>query len=205
VEELGHAINILRDRTTLPEPDLSLARNLIGRHDRLKLAMESMGNGAEGSLRIRIHGDLHLGQVLVAGSDVQIIDFEGEPRKSLTQRRTKASPMRDIAGLVRSFDYVAAQVGRTVQVGEAAAEGGARAEDLLQRFRNEAEGALLAGYDEGATEELKPIHRGLLALFTIEKAAYEVGYEAANRPDWLGVPLRGLSRVAGQILVDAAV
>jgi len=202
-EELDRAINILRERTMLPEQDLPLAKELNAGCDALKRAMEAMGLGTEGALRIRIHGDLHLGQILVAGNDVQIIDFEGEPRKSLAQRRTKASPMRDIAGLIRSFDYVAAQVGRTVQVGEAAAEGGARAEDLLQRFRSEAENALFAGYEEGATEELKPVDRGLVTLFTIEKAAYEIGYESANRPDWLVVPLRGLARVAQQVLADA--
>jgi maltose alpha-D-glucosyltransferase/alpha-amylase len=111
--------------------------------------------------------------------------------------------LRDIAGVIRSFDYVAAQVGRTVQVGEAAAEGGARADDLLQRFRCEAETALLAGYEEGATDDLLPVDRGLLTLFMLEKAAYEVGYESANRPDWLVVPLRGLARVAQQVLADA--
>ena len=141
---------------------------------------------------------MHLGQVLVAGADTQIIDFEGEPSKSIEQRRDKASPLRDIAGVIRSFDYAAAKVAR----GRAAAapETEARAANLLQRFRNEAASALLAGYAVGAADALPPIDADLLDLFTVEKAAYEIGYEAANRPDWLSVPLNGLAQLADRLL-----
>jgi maltose alpha-D-glucosyltransferase/alpha-amylase len=202
-EELAHAIDSLASRANLSDADAELVRAIAKNRSGLSRAMERMASGGEGALRIRIHGDLHLGQVLVAGADVQIIDFEGEPKKSLAVRRAKASPFRDIAGLIRSFDYVAAQIGRNVQVNEAATEGGARAEDLLQRFRSEAEAAMLAGYGEGSGDALPPINQGLLDLFVLEKAAYEIGYEAANRPDWLAVPLRGLARLMNHILEEA--
>jgi maltose alpha-D-glucosyltransferase/alpha-amylase len=75
---------------------------------------------------------------------------------------------------------------------------------LLQRFRLDATAALLAGYAEGAGSALPPIDTGLLDVFTIEKAAYEIGYEIANRPAWLAVPLRGLADLSRRILADAA-
>jgi len=158
-----------------------------------------MAPDATGALRIRTHGDLHLGQVLVAGADVQIIDFEGEPKKSMAQRRSKTSPLRDVAGMIRSFDYAAAQIARLVRRNAPGAEGEARAADLLHRFRSEAQAAMLAGYAEATSDRLPPIDQELLDLFVLEKAAYEVGYEAANRPDWLDVPLRGLARIAARM------
>jgi maltose alpha-D-glucosyltransferase/alpha-amylase len=195
-DEIAHALDSLGDRAGLSDEDAALARDVLAQRTQLLRLAKRLAASGKGALRTRIHGDLHLGQVLVAGADVQIIDFEGEPKKSLAQRRAKASPLRDVAGLIRSFDYVAAQVGRNVQVNEAAAEGGARAEDLLQRFREAAERAMLEGYAESAPDSLLPINQDLLHLFTLEKAAYEVGYEAANRPEWLLVPLRGLARLA---------
>jgi maltose alpha-D-glucosyltransferase/alpha-amylase len=199
-DELEHAMTSLAERAGLGETDAALAREIHDNHARLRKAIGRLGKNAEGALRTRIHGDFHLGQVLVASADVQIIDFEGEPKKSLAQRRAKASPLRDIAGLIRSFDYVAAQVGRTVTLSESAAEGGARAEELLQRFRAETQTCMLQGYGEGAPQELLPVDMNLLDLFILEKAAYEVGYEAANRPEWLVVPLRGLARTVRRIL-----
>ncbi len=199
-DELEHAMTSLAERAGLGETDAALAREIHDNHARLLKAIGRLGKNAEGGLRTRIHGDFHLGQILVAGADVQIIDFEGEPKKSLAQRRAKASPLRDVAGLIRSFDYVAAQVGRTVTLSEKAAEGGARAEELLQRFRTETQACMLQGYSEGAPKELLPVDLDLLDLFILEKAAYEVGYEAANRPEWLVVPLRGLARTARRIL-----
>jgi maltose alpha-D-glucosyltransferase / alpha-amylase len=159
-------------------------------------AVDRLATRAEGSLRTRIHGDLHLGQVLVTGSDVMIIDFEGEPAKPLSERRAKDSPLRDVAG-VRSFDYAAAVAARNMPAaGEAGQE---RAECVFGRFREEAIGAFLAGYGEVQGGDLGP----LLDLYLIEKAAYEVRYEAANRPDWIEVPLAGLARIAARLNEEA--
>jgi maltose alpha-D-glucosyltransferase/alpha-amylase len=200
--ELDHALNIVDQQASLAEPDAALAADLAGKRAALLERLQDLAAKAVGSLQTRIHGDLHLGQVLVAGADVQIIDFEGEPRKPLAARRAKASPLRDIAGLIRSFDYAAAQVARNRT--NAGVEGETRASELLARFRNEARTALLAGYAEGEAGALPPIDADLLDLFTVEKAAYEIGYEMANRPDWLTVPLRGLAALAARIVPKSA-
>ena len=145
-----------------------------------------------GCLRTRIHGDFHLGQVLVSAGDVVIIDFEGEPTKPLAERRAKSSPMRDVAGMIRSFDYAAAITERDRKLASGAS-GEARAFELLRDFRRLAEDAFLEGYVEGRGEPLTANEKCLIDAFTIEKAAYEIAYEIANRPDWVDVPLRGLA------------
>ena len=198
--ELNHALNILQDQSTLDGADADLAAELVSMRGQITARLDDLAQTAEGSLQTRIHGDLHLGQVLVTAGDVQIIDFEGEPKKPLEQRRAKSSPLRDIAGLIRSFDYAAAQVARNRT--NAGAEGEARASDLLQRFRTEASTALLAGYAEDAGDTVPPIDKNLLDLFTIEKAAYEIGYEIANRPTWLAVPLHGLAELTRRVLAE---
>jgi len=150
-----------------------------------------------GSLLTRTHGDLHLGQILVAQGDAYFIDFEGEPARPLAERRCKTSPLRDVAGMLRSFDYAAA----------VAANGDAGRAMLLQRFRREVPEIFLQAYLAAAA----PIaHRwpapsaamALIDLFTLEKAAYELRYEAANRPDWLGVPLQSLADLAARLAAD---
>jgi len=144
------------------------------------------------TLRTRIHGDFHLGQVLVAGGDVIIIDFEGEPTKPLPERRAKLSPMRDIAGMIRSFDYAASVAERERNLAPGS-PGAQRATQLLNDFRRIAEASFLDGYAEGRGHPLTPAERGLIDAFAIEKAAYEICYEIANRPDWIDVPLNGLA------------
>jgi maltose alpha-D-glucosyltransferase/alpha-amylase len=197
--EIDKAIQILERRTELDEAAGAMVQSLKARQSKLAARLDHLAHGGAKSPRIRIHGDLHLGQVLVAGADVQIIDFEGEPSKPIDQRREKLSPARDVAGLIRSFDYAAAQVVRDVLLNAAPATQ-AKTQDLLQRFRAEAEAALLEGYAEGIGDALPPIDRGLIDLFTLEKAAYEIAYEAANRPDWLPIPLRGLAQLADRVL-----
>ena len=165
--------------------DLLSKREDITRHLRALMA------NSIGAPRTRIHGDFHLGQVLVAGTDVIIIDFEGEPLKSLKERRAKMSPMRDIAGMIRSFDYAAGIVEREGQLA-ASGPGHARAHALLGDFREAAQNAFLAGYAEGRCTPLTAQDQQLITAFAIEKAAYEICYEAANRPDWIEIPVRGL-------------
>ena len=164
---------------------------LTAHRDALIGLANSLATAAEGALLIRIHGDLHLGQVLVAGGDVAIIDFEGEPLKPLAERRAKANPMRDVAGMLRSFDYAAAAVERDSRLTE---ESGSldRARLALAQFREAAREAFLAGYAQGVGTPLDAQSLRLLELFLLEKAAYEISYEAANRPGWLDVPIRGL-------------
>ena len=152
---------------------------------------------AEGVARTRIHGDLHLGQMLVVGSDVMLIDFEGEPAKSLDERRAKDLPVRDVAGVLRSFDYAAAVAQQNRPAGGDTEI--ARTDERYAEFRRRAATTFLAGYTGEDEPEVSP----LLMLFLIEKAAYEVGYEAANRPDWIGVPVAGLVTAARMLIEQA--
>jgi maltose alpha-D-glucosyltransferase / alpha-amylase len=124
----------------------------------------------------------------------------------LAQRRAKNSPLRDVAGLLRSFDYAAeaAAPGRTA----ASAQVAERRAALLERFREDAAASFLQAYRAVLETAERPwvspqAEPALLDLFLIEKAAYEVCYEAANRPTWLGIPLRGLQRIAERVLLPA--
>lgn len=184
---------------------------------------------AVGTVSIRIHGDLHLGQVLIAQGDVHFIDFEGEPVRSLEQRRAKSLPWRDLAGMMRSFDYAVAVFDSVPEAGTgsstaitAEAEALAipdtedlahRRHELIKRFCASATRAFLDSYEAELSDwavahpqsaplvvEDSKARRTLLDLALIEKAAYEIVYEAAHRPDWMVVPLRGLHRAAGRLL-----
>ncbi len=146
-----------------------------------------------GTLQTRVHGDYHLGQVLRSEDDFVIIDFEGEPSRPMRERRQKSSPLKDVAGMLRSIDYA---VATAVQLQEDDAT-----EDL-GAWRNDAERAFLAGYVGVVNLEvcaLVPSDPDLfgqaLEVFMIEKALYEVRYELDNRPDWLDIPLAALRRI----------
>jgi maltokinase len=138
--------------------------------------------------RQRVHGDLHLGQVMRSATGWRILDFEGEPARPMAARRGKDCPLKDVAGMIRSFDYVARHL-----LPNAPNTAPARAVEWVMRNQ----GAYLDGYAEtiGAVPEPEP-----LLAFTLDKACYEVLYEARNRPDWLGVPLsaiEGLLAITG--------
>jgi maltose alpha-D-glucosyltransferase/alpha-amylase len=176
-----------------------LVHDLAARRNALAPVIAARAALAAGQMFFRIHGDLHLGQLLVAGEDVQIIDFEGEPAKPLEERRRKALAFRDLAGLLRSFDYAAAQVERNAR--QAGEEGAGRAASILVDFRRGAAAALLEGYEESIGRRLSADEHALIELMMLDKAAYEICYEAANRPDWLIVPLKGLIGIA-DLLID---
>ncbi len=147
--------------------------------------------------RIRIHGDYHLGQVLWTGDDFRIIDFEGEPGRPLTQRRFKRAALRDVAGMVRSFQYASAAALRD---GRLRAEDVAKLEPWARAWSEWVSAAFVAGYLEQARgTKLVPSTPAdlqlLLDFLLLEKVIYEVGYELNNRPDWLEIPLRGLSEL----------
>ena len=155
----------------------------------LHAAIRELARHAIGQRRTRIHGDLHLGQVLVTAGDVMIIDFEGEPARPLADRRAKDLPQRDVAGVMRSFDYAAAAALRAMPEAADALHEDPKA--IFTRFRDGAVEAFLRGYGEVAGDPSGP----LLDLYLLEKAAYEVKYEAANRPDWIDIPRAGLERI----------
>jgi maltose alpha-D-glucosyltransferase/alpha-amylase len=174
-----------------------LVAQLASRRDEVLEMLARLLESGLGSLRTRIHGDLHLGQVLVCGSDVAIIDFEGEPLRPLKERRAKRSPMRDVAGMVRSFDYAAGIIERERKLAPGA-PGEARASKLLADFRRLAENKFLEAYGEGRGRALDEAERNVVRAFAIEKAAYEIVYETNNRPDWVDIPLRGLANLLGR-------
>jgi len=152
-------------------------------------------------LNIRHHGDFHLGQMLIAKDDIFIIDFEGEPRRSLDERRRKAPAARDVAGLIRSIDYsTTAALERALKV---APDEHGKLGAALNNWRDRATGTFLGAYGETIGQNrLWPADPatagGLLNFFLLEKAIYEIEYELAHRPDWLRVPLTGALRILSQ-------
>ena len=162
--------------------------------------------------RTRLHGDFHLGQVLVSGDDVFIIDFEGEPMRPLAERRAKHCALRDVAGMLRSFAYAAATARRGLPDDLDEPTRAARTA-WIGWWEGAAGGAFLDGYRAAIGDcPSFPADPGtaaqLLKLFLLEKAFYEVGYELANRPDWLAIPLSGVTAIlqadAGPDVADAA-
>jgi maltose alpha-D-glucosyltransferase / alpha-amylase len=155
--------------------------------------------------RIRIHGDLHLGQILWTGQDIVFIDFEGEPGAPMAQRTIKRSPLADVAGLLRSFDYAgrvavhtAIERGRVIDVDEVDA--------WRQRWTRGNQEALLVAYFDGIDDTaLVPAdeddRRLLVDIYAMTKALYEVRYELANRPDWVSWPMTSVM----EMLPEAAV
>lgn len=149
------------------------------------------------AVKTRIHGDYHLGQVLSVQNDWFIIDFEGEPAKSLEERRTKRSPLVDVAGMVRSYNYAAwaavfrlddqaAETAAQSRLLEAARDWERRMVNaFLDSYRTTIAGCPVWPDEESAADRL-------LALFLLEKGFYEIAYEAANRPGWLCIPTRGV-------------
>jgi maltokinase len=158
-------------------------------------AIEQSLRDADTGLAIRIHGDYHLGQVMRTDTGWYVLDFEGEPARPIEERRRPSSPLRDVAGMLRSFHYAAAVARR-----EHGDEGAARlaATGAAWEARNRA--AFLDGYCgfEGIDALLPVRHRDrlhLLSAFELDKAVYEVGYEASHRPDWVGIPLSAVQRI----------
>jgi maltose alpha-D-glucosyltransferase/alpha-amylase len=194
-------------RDTLKEADRPLVDELLAQQaslpDRLKALLPRDIDG----LNIRHHGDFHLGQMLIVKDDIFIIDFEGEPRRTLAERRRKAPAARDVAGLVRSIDYsVTAALDRALQI---APDEQAKLSLALGDWRDKATAAFLAAYREIiASQNLWPAEpdaaERMLNFFLLEKAFYEIDYELAHRPDWVRVPLTGILRILAQQPHEAA-
>ncbi|WP_158744716.1 maltose alpha-D-glucosyltransferase [Acidisphaera sp. L21] len=204
IEQIDLALDMLAKVTDWPSAEAEArAKAILGHADGLREAARKLAMDGKGSLRTRVHGDFHLGQVLVVQSDAYLIDFEGEPARTMEQRRAKSSPIRDVAGCLRSFDYAAAAAlpGRVATAPAAAA----RRAEILQHFRIGAEAAFLAAYRavlaEAPNKWVTPAgEAAMLDLFLLEKAAYEIRYEAANRPTWIGIPLEGMYVIAARLL-----
>ena len=223
VAELDRALNALQQhQESLEAASHACAQWLLDHRDRIAALLMRLAQAQAGLPLLRIHGDFHLGQVLIAQTDAYLIDFEGEPAAAPGERSARSSPYRDVAGLVRSFDYVAATVSRADPLGGGPTDFAAgatdadghqstmheRRETLLERFRHSATHCFLTGYHETAGQSLLAsagAEKALLCLAQLQKAAYEVRYEAAHRPTWISIPLCALAELSRSALLDAAI
>ncbi|MBV8562337.1 MAG: phosphotransferase [Actinobacteria bacterium] len=175
----------------LPEDDERL-EPICGRGEEVREQLRFLTTAGSIGRIIRTHGDYHLGQTLWSGSDWVILDFEGEPARSLVERRRKRSPLRDVAGMLRSFAYVAS------------ASGLLRGVEASDDWEERARGRFLDGYFEAVDPTLlpsgQPAIERLLTVFELEKAVYELRYELDNRPEWVGIPVAGIQRLMEQAI-----
>ncbi|GGC86736.1 maltose alpha-D-glucosyltransferase [Halopseudomonas salina] len=196
--QVGEAIDAAcRHQDRLPDNAVADLDWLKSHRTAVLQLIDRLARSSEGGLRIRVHGDLHLGQALVVKGDAYFIDFEGEPSRSLQERRMHLSPMKDVSGMLRSFDYAAALATRDAHGTDLSAEADMARATIVSSYLAQTRDAFMAAYRLAAAELPHAwIDQGgedaALALFGIEKAAYEILYEAHHRPEWLNVPLRGL-------------
>jgi maltose alpha-D-glucosyltransferase/alpha-amylase len=191
------ALRMLESRLGAVEPATrAKAEALIGAEPILLQRFEALRNIGSGpaGLRIRIHGDYHLGQVLRVEEDFVILDFEGEPARSLAERRAKHSPLKDVAGMIRSFSYAA--YAALFSSSGLSADDRSLLEPWADTWQRWASQAFLNGYR--ATIQASPlvpdppIFDALLRAFILEKALYELNYELNHRPEWVAIPLTGI-------------
>jgi maltose alpha-D-glucosyltransferase/alpha-amylase len=201
----GRTLRLLRGALPrLPDEERDAAEALLGARQSLLDRVAPLLAGRIDAQRLRTHGDLHLGQVLYTGRDFVIIDFEGEPARPLTERRHKRSPLRDVAGMVRSFDYVAhAGLSEARRRGIVPAEQLALAEGWARYWQRWASALFVRAYFGRAVDApFLPVADAdravLLDALLLEKALYELAYELDHRPDWAGIPLRGITALLAE-------
>jgi len=191
---------LLRDRFKLLEqvmPKLNeetqkLGKEVLEMEDLILECFSSIYQTRITAIKTRIHGDYHLGQVLFTGKDFIIIDFEGEPGFSFSERRLKKNPMKDVAGMMRSFHYAA--------FGKILLNENYREKDIefleqwAEQWQHYVSRFYLGAYLErmGMEKSLSPENEILIRTYLVEKAVYELGYELNGRPDWVTIPLRGI-------------
>jgi maltokinase len=171
----------------LPHDDEGPVATIRGRSQDVRERLGQLSRIGAGGRTIRTHGDYHLGQVLLTDRGWVVLDFEGEPARTLPERRQKRSPLRDVAGMLRSFSYVAA-AGPIL---------GTRT--MPEDWEERARAAFLKGYFGEVDPSLLPPGQEsidkLLSVFELEKAVYELNYEINNRPDWVGIPVSSILRL----------
>ncbi|HIE1301778.1 TPA: putative maltokinase, partial [Burkholderia contaminans] len=204
IASFEHALDVLHTRLEALDPAMRAAADtLLASRDAAVRALGELVPRTLDAQCMRIHGDFHLGQVLDVQGDALLIDFEGEPARPLEHRRAKSHPLRDVAGLLRSLSYVSATAQFAIEKAPPQAAGRKRA--LFDRFGQAAADRFVDCYRTAAEQAparfVDPRYADrLLALFLIDKASYELCYEAANRPDWLSVPVGGLAALVERLL-----
>jgi maltose alpha-D-glucosyltransferase / alpha-amylase len=190
------AFEALKDNlANLPDELVESAGLVLSRRRTLFETLSGLTKREIGGLQTRVHGDYHLGQVLRTKSDFVILDFEGEPAKSLAERRAKHSPLKDVAGMLRSFSYAAfASLTRYTTRRPQSAE---KLEPWARLWEQSVTAEFLRAYREVVGQSATvPSDRGafqsLLAAYVLDKAFYELVYELNNRPAWVGIPLHGI-------------
>ena len=187
--------SLRKNQKNLPESVRAEASELLNSEKEIITKFKTILNKKISAVKIRIHGDYHLGQVLFTGNDFIIIDFEGEPMRSLSERRLKRSPLRDIAGMLRSFHYAAyTSLNKNITV---KTENISELEQWAVLWYNYVSGAFLKAYldtvkDMPFVPQNKEELKIMLNAFILEKAVYELGYEINNRPEWLTIPIKGI-------------
>jgi maltokinase len=175
------------ERIFLDLPETEAVAPIAGRGQDVREKLQLLSNIGAGGRVIRTHGDYHLGQTMLSDRGWVILDFEGEPARPLPERRLKRSPLRDVAGMLRSFSYVTAGA-RLL-----------RGVDVPDDWEDRARDAFMEGYFDRVDPSLLPPGeaptRQLLAVFELEKAVYELRYELNNRPDWVSIPVAGILRL----------
>src|SRR5262249_21182064 len=191
-----------RGQAGLPEAARGLADALIGAGPQLFRAIRALMPDEIVAMETRYHGDLHFAPGIAVQNDFYVIDFEGEPARPLAARRRKSSPLRDVSGMIRSFDYAATAAVR--QLGETRPAAIPRMNALAEAWRQRAIDGFRAAYRKAMRG--CPSHpasrlqaKSLVDFFTLETAVYEVSYELANRPPWVAIPLNGILRVVEKV------
>jgi maltose alpha-D-glucosyltransferase/alpha-amylase len=194
-DEAVRTLDLLAQRVAhLPQALIADADSLLARRETLLKRIDAAVPTAPRGLKIRHHGDYHLGQVLLKRNDFIIVDFEGEPGRPLAERRVKHSPLRDVAGMLRSFRYARGAAMQKSNLQSTDDHG--RLEGMLEIWESETRRMFLSTYDTvaraaGLYSSFEEV-QSLLGLLELEKALYEMRYEINNRPDWAGIPLRSL-------------
>ena len=192
------SLELLRSQLNrLPEEAKEDAKRVLDLEPRIAQVLRAFLARRLTTNRIRVHGDYHLGQVLYTGHDFVIIDFEGEPSRTLYERRLKRLALRDVAGMLRSFDYASQAA---LQAGQFLPDTGPRLRAWARFWVDSVSAAFLRSYLNTAGNASflpqTPDDLGLqLTTMILEKALYELRYELNSRPDWVRIPLRGILEV----------
>ena len=202
LSQTGRLLEFLHDKLALlSEPAAIDARRVLENQDRVRALIRPLRDQRIQAMRIRQHGDFHLGQVLYTGKDFVIIDFEGQPERPLTERRLKKSALRDVASMIRSFQYAAyaALFGKIAGI-TARPDLAPLLESLAAFWSEWVSATYLKSYfhmagDRSFIPGTAAERRLLLDVFLLEKALQEVHYDLMNRPDWARIPLRGIVKL----------